>query len=219
MKKQTTRTSIIIVAFAALIATSCNNEYFDQDQNIPENGITVTIDEVVVLANQKYLVAEVFGGDEQQSFYVPNEGLIDEYLAMEEHDIPDDKMLDNSFIRCLMAVGLSDAQIPMVRRSLQAYENRNEALINKHRQELATILTRAENQRSNLLRQLMAGEITRPEFNRKMTLLRTNLQNALLRLKESNASDFSRSYRMLMNQLHEILEPRQWNAFADCLKE
>ena len=218
MKKQTIRISIFIVAVTIILA-SCNKEHDDQDQNIPENVATATVNEVVILANQKYLIAEVFGGDEHQSFFIPNEGLIDEYLAREGNTMPDDNAPGNTFINCLSSIRLSEAQIPLVRRALLAYENRNETLLKKHRQELATILTRAEAQRNNLLRQLMAGDINRPEFNRKMTLLRTNLQNALLRLKESNAAEFSHSYRLLMHQLHDILEPRQWNAFTDCLKE
>jgi hypothetical protein len=217
MKKNLIRLFVFFVVFA-FIASSCNKENDEQAQNIPDNIATATVDEAVRLAKQKYLVAEVFEGDEHQSFFIPNEGLIDEYLAGEENTMPDAKMPSNTFIRCLSSLGLSDAQIPLVRRALLAHENRNEMLIERHRQELETILARAEAQRSKLLRQLMAGEISRPEFNRKIALLRTNLQNALLRLKETNADAFSRSYRMLMNHLHNILEPRQWNVFTDCLK-
>jgi len=205
MKKNLIRLFVFFVVFA-FIASSCNKENDEQAQNIPDNIATATVDEAVRLAKQKYLVAEVFEGDEHQSFFIPNEGLIDEYLAGEENTMPDAKMPSNTFIRCLSSLGLSDAQIPLVRRALLAHENRNEMLIERHRQELETILARA------------AGEISRPEFNRKIALLRTNLQNALLRLKETNADAFSRSYRMLMNHLHNILEPRQWNVFTDCLK-
>ncbi len=218
MKKQIIRLSIFFVAFA-FIVLSCNKENDEQAQNIPGNVATATVDEAVRLANQKYLVAEVFGGGEHQSFFVPNEGLIDEYLARADNTMPHDIVPGNIFIKCLISIDLSDAQIPIVRRALLAHENRNEMLIERHRQELETILARAEAQRSKLLRQLMAGEISRPEFNRKIALLMTNLQNALLRLKESNAAEFSRSYRMLMNHLHNILEPRQWKVFTDCLKE
>ncbi len=218
MKKQLFRLPIFIIA-VAFIAVACKKEHDEQVENMPDNVSSATIDEAVRLANQKYLIAEVLGGDKHESFFVLNEGLIDEYLAREEYTFPDEKVPGNTFISCLTSAELSDSQLQMVRRALLAHENRNETLIDRHRKALAIMLARAESQRNNLLRQLMAGEIGRPEFNRKMALLRTNLQNALLRLKESNAAEFSRSYRMLMNHLHNILEPRQWNAFTDCLKK
>lgn len=217
MKKTPIRFSGFIIA-TALILASCNKEHDDQAQYTPGNAETAAVDEVVRLANQKYLHTEVSGGDKSQSFYIPNDGLIDEYLARKNHTMPEHKEPGNAFISCLTSTGLSEDQIPLVRRSLLAYENRNNTLIERHRQELATILTRAEAQRSNLLRQFLAGDIDRPEFHRRMALLRTNLQNALRQLKESNASEFSRSYRLLIQHLHDILEPRQWHSFTDCLK-
>lgn len=217
MKKPPIRLSVFIIVTAFIVA-SCIKEHEEKAQYTPYNAETATVDDVVRLANQKYLHAEVSGGDESQSFFIPNEGLIDEYLARKEHTMPGHKGQNNAFISCLASTGLSEDQIPLVRRALLAYENRNNTLIKRHRQELATILTRAEAQRSTLLRQLLAGDIDRPEFHRRMALLRTNLQNALRQLKESNASEFSRSYRLLMQHLHDILEPRQWHSFTDCLK-
>ncbi len=203
----------MIVAFAALVVTSCS-----KDQNLPESFVLATVEEVVSKANQKYFVADVFGGEENLSFFIPNEGLIDEYLTIDNLSSGLGKALNNGFIGCLRALELSEAQLTLIRRSLIAYENRNQAIIAKHRQEVAMILDRAEAKRKELRKQLLDGEITQAEFDRRIALLRTRLQAELLRLKESNASHFSRSYRLLLNQLKGILSATQWSAFTICLQ-
>ncbi|MBE0662115.1 MAG: hypothetical protein IH597_06580 [Bacteroidales bacterium] len=204
---------IVVSVFSLAILVSCNKERQDslQEQQI-------TVDEIVEIVNQNYLGSNVIEGDEQTPFFVTNEGLIDEYLASESSFENQDKSVNNRFIRCLKSVNLDDEQIPQARRALKAYENRNERIIQKHRQAFSQLHDRMENNRTELIRQLRSGEIDRVEFKRKMTQLRTQYQQALIRIKESNASDFSRSFRMLMQNLNNVLTERQWNAFTGCLR-
>jgi hypothetical protein len=204
---------IVTSIFALAVFVSCNKER--QEANRLQS---VSLDEIVELTNQRYLDSEITGGDEHSSFFVNNEGLIDEYLATGDLFESQDKSVDNRFIRCLRSVNLDAEQIPQVRRALNAYENRNARILQKHRQVFAGLHARMENQRNELIRQLRSGEIDRAEFSRKMAQLREQYHQALRRIKESNASELSRSFRMLMQNLQNILNDRQWNAFTSCLR-
>jgi hypothetical protein len=186
---------IVTSVFALAVFVSCNKERQDsmQEQQI-------SVEEIVEIVNQNYLGSDVIEGDEQTPFFVTNEGLIDEYLATERSFENEDKSVSNRFVRCLKSVNLNDEQIPQARRALKAYENRNERIIQKHRQAFAQLQDRIEDNRAELIRQLRSGEIDRVEFKRKMTQLRAQYQQALMRIKESNAADFSSSFRMLMQQ-------------------
>jgi hypothetical protein len=204
---------IVTSVFAIAIFVSCSKENQESDR-LQSNSI----DEIVELTNQRYLESDLTGGDEQSSFFVNKEGLIDEYIATESLFRSQDKSVSNRFVRCLKSTNLDDEQIPKARRALKAYENRNARIIQLHREVFAQMHARMENNRQELIRQLRSGEIDRVEFKRKMTQLRAQYQQALMRIKESNASDFSRSFRLLMQNLNEVLTDRQWNAFTGCLR-
>lgn len=204
---------IVTSVFALAVFVSCNKERQDslQEQQL-------SVEEIVEIVNLNYLGSTFIEGDEQTPFFVINEGLVDEYLATESSFENQDKSAGNRFIRCLKSINLDDEQIPQVRRALKAYEIRNERIIQKHRQAFAQLHDRMEANRVELIRQLRSGEIDRVEFKRKMTQLRAQYQQVLMRIKESNASDFSRSFRMLMQNLNDVLTERQWNAFTNCLR-
>jgi hypothetical protein len=203
---------IVTSVFALAIFVSCNKEKQDTEQQ------QISVEAIVELVNQSYLGSDVIEGDEQTPFFVDNEGLIDEYLATEGSFENQDKSVSNRFIRCLKSVNLDDEQIPQARRALKAYENRNARILQMHREVFAQMHARMEASRQELIRELRSGEIDRVEFKRKMTQLRNQYQQALRRIKESNASDFSRSFRMLMHNLNKVLTERQWNAFTGCLR-
>lgn len=204
---------IVTSVFALAIFVSCNKENQESD-SLQRNSI----EEIVELTNQRYLESDFTGGDEQSPFFVNNDGLIDEYFLSESLFEGQDKSVSNRFIRCLKSTNMDDEQIPQARRALKTYENRNARILQLHREAFAQMHARIETSRLELIRQLRSGEIDRVEFKRKMHQLRTQFQKALMRIKESNASDFSRSFRMLMQNLREILNERQWNAFTTCLK-
>jgi len=201
----------LLIALAVLV--SCNKE---RHETAPET--IDAVENLVTLTNRAYLATEISGGDEQTSFSVSNDGLIDEYLAGERHFDNYEKSHSKRFIRCLRSVDLEEVQLSQARRVLKVYETRNEKIVQRHRQAFFQLHERMEAQRNALIRQLHSEQIDRIEFKRKMTLLRDQYQQGLRRIKESNADAFSRSFRMLMHQLHGILDAGQWNDFTNCLK-
>jgi len=200
------------VALSAIfILVSCSKEKTDEP-NIKN------LEAIVEKANQDYMATEVGEGDEQNAFSVPSEGLIEEYLTKEDDLTSNEAFRHNKLIRCLCSVNPGDEQIPQIRVALWAFEHRNARIIQKHREAFHQLKQRIENQRNELIRQLQNGEIDRPEFRRKMAQLRQQFHNGVQRIKELNAAAFSRSYRMLMQQLNNILDDGQWEAFTDCLR-
>ncbi len=130
----------------------------------------------------------------------------------------DEKSGNNSFIRCLSGVGLDTEQSTQTRRALRAFEQRNERIIASYRQAFRQLTARANNARLDLLNQFQQGEIDRPELARRLNQLRENYRTALRELKASSAEAFSRSFRALMVNLHDIMTIRQWAAFTECLR-
>lgn len=203
--------NLLGLLLTAAILISCSKEKTDDsDSN--------TLESLVEKANQEYLGTEVSEGDDQNPFLVLNDGLIEEYLVEENQLESGEAHLHNKLIRCLRSVNPDEEQIPQIRLSVRAFEHRNAHIIHKHREAFQQLKHRIENQRNELIRQLHNGEIDRPEFRRKMAQLRQQLHNGLQRIKESNAQAFSRSYRILMQQLKEILNDEQWDSFRDCLQ-
>lgn len=200
-----------IALSAIFILVSCSKEKTDEP-NIKN------LEAIVEKANQDYMATEVGEGDEQNTFSVVGEGLIEEYLTKEDDLTNNESIRHNKLIRCLRSVNPDEAQIPQIRAALRAFEHRNARIIQKHREAFHQLKQRIENQRNELIRQLQNGEIDRPEFRRKMAQLRHQFHNGVQRIKESNAAAFSRSYRMLMQQLNNILDDGQWEAFTDCLR-
>lgn len=209
------KTNRLIFPAVALLAifmlVSCSKEKTDEP-NIKN------LEAIVEKANQDYMATEVGEGDEQNAFSVVGEGLIEEYLTKEDDLTNNEAFRHNKLIRCLRSVSPGDEQIPQIRAALRAFEHRNARIIQKHREAFHQLKQRIENQRNELIRQLQNGEIDRPEFRRKMAQLRQQFHNGVQRIKESNAAAFSRSYRMLMQQLNNILDDGQWEAFTDCLR-
>jgi hypothetical protein len=203
--------SATLIALAVLI--SCNKE---RHETAPET--IDTVENLVLLANQAYLSAEIIGGDEQSSFFVSNEGLIDEYLACDTRFGSPEKTFNNRFIGCLRSIGLEEGQIPLTQRALRAYETRNEKIVQRHRQAFVRLHERIEAKRNALLRQLNNGQIDRNEFRRQITQLREQYRQGLRSIKETNADAFSRSYRMMLQQLRNILDEDQWEIFTTCLR-
>ncbi len=202
---------LLVVALAA----SCNKEQPELGVNV-ENDLLPTVAEMVDLVNEAYLSEISIDADENRAFQAENDGLIDAYTATSaDFDV---KTGNNSFIRCLVSVNLDDDQSSQARRALKAYEQRNERIIQHHRQAYRQLNARANNARQMYVAQFQAGEIDRAELARKLNMLREQYQKALRELKASNADSLSRSFRFLMTNLNEILTERQWAAFTACLR-
>ena len=213
MKTQISALSGIFV-FLIVFFASCKDT---AQQELNPDAVSA-LEQAVEQANQDYRTSEVSGGDEQTPFSVINEGLIDEYLAREGDLEYSERSAGNRLTGCLRSLNLSDEQISQVRRTLKGLETRNEKIIQRHRDAFAALNAGMEARRNNLNRQLANGQLDREEFRTRMTYLRNQYQKALLRIKESNAGEFSRSHRLLMQHLQKILNERQWNAFTSCLR-
>ena len=213
MKTQISALPVIIV-FIIVFLFSCK----DTAQQELSPDTVIALEQAVEQANQDYRASEVSGGDEQSPFSVINEGLIDEYLAVESDLDNSEKSAKNRLTGCLRSLNLSDEQISQVRRALKALEIRNEKIIQRHRDAFTALNAGMEARRNNLNRQLAGGQIDREEYSNRITYLRDQYQKALSRIKESNAGEFSRSHRLLMQHFQKILNERQWNAFTSCLR-
>lgn len=194
-----------------LLSASCSKEKIE---NQPADSITV--DEIVAYANELYLHTDESNADENRAFRTDNDGLVDLYTAT-LLDF-ESKSTDNRLIRCLSNLNLEQEQIRPVRRALKAYEQRNERIIAQHRQAYRQMNARVNQARESLFLQFENGEIDRPELARQLKQLRLQYQHALRELKASNAEAFSRSFRLLMTNLNEILNDRQWAGFTNCLR-
>ncbi len=194
-----------------LISASCSKEKIEN-----QSPDSITVDEIVEFAHQAYMHTAESSADENRAFHTDNDGLIDLYTAT----LPDfeAKTTENRLIRCLSNLNLEQEQNKPVRRALKAYEQRNERIIRQHRQAYRQMNARVNHARENLLTQFETGEIDRPELARQLKQLRLNYQQALRELKASNAEAFSRSFRLLMTHLNDILTERQWAAFTNCLR-
>ena len=191
--------------------TACSKEDSEyQDLN--------EISEIVQLTHELYLKTEILGGDENTPLYVKNDGLIDEYVVTVD-DFDQLKQLPlNRLITCLQGVELREKQIPLVRRAIMAYQYRNENIIARHRRAMYQLNKGMEMRRDYWTAKYRSGEISAREFERIMHNLRIKYHEAVLQLKEKNAQEFRRSFRLLMQNLNRILERSQWHQFSVCLR-
>jgi hypothetical protein len=191
------------------LAVSCNKEEAEE--------VTLqSVDELEIFANQLYLKAEIVGGDEDIAFYIPNDGLIDEYTANEAY-FETKSNEPNKLIGCLVNVELTQEQRALAYRTLVSYRTRNHELIKAHREAVAELNQAMRERRLHLMGLVRSGEIDRVEFRRRMAELRERYVNVLKDIKTKHAFEFRRSYRFLLNQLLEILDDEQWNRFVSCM--
>lgn len=201
--------ALLTIVISAM--TACNEDEFDTK---PLNDVS----EIVIFTHELYMETEILGGDEYTPLYVKNDGLIDQYVATVD-DFDQLKQFPlNRLITCLLGVGLREEQIPQVRRSVMAYEYRNENLIAQHRRAMYQLNQGMEMRRDYWTAKYRSGEISAREYERIMQDLRKKYHRAVLKLKEKNAGEFRRSFRMLMQHLNRILDNSQWQNLIICLK-
>jgi hypothetical protein len=198
---------ILILMFSA-----CEKEQaVDQDESD-----VLTIKALAELATSRFLSDEIMMGQDETSFRLENEGLIDEYTASEEA-FTRERPQKNSFLVCLISVEPDREQRQQLGRALKAYSNRNERILNSYRQNFRELQQRMEAARQLLHRSYEAGEIDREQYRQKMLMLRERYHESIKRIREANAEAFSGSYTMLLQHLGHILSRDQWNSFASCL--
>jgi hypothetical protein len=205
---------VVLLSFFMLFACEKVREDIMTDGQDPA-GI-VTIKSLVEQANDRYLGVDVVNGRDDIFLSSENEGLIDEYIASEE-GFTDARPLRNTLLVCLRSVEPDRDQRLQIGRALRAYSMRNERLIYAHRQTIRNLQERIGNARQELMDSLEAGEIDREQYRRKILTLRERYQEAIKRIRVSNAEAFSRSYRMFLENLNQILSQEQWKAFTGCL--
>jgi hypothetical protein len=208
-----------LLAFAlmiAFIAVSCSKDKLTDQLRENETTEMMSVAEVVSMVNEQYLQPIESDADENTPFNTENDGLIDIYTATAEDF--DSRSIDNKLLRCLASVGLDSDQATQTRRALNAHEQRNEHIIQRHRNAYRQLNARMNNARQELVAQFQNGEIDRMEFHRRMNLLRERYQQGIQRIRSSNAEAFSRSFNGLMLNLQDILNARQWAAFTGCMR-
>lgn len=178
---------------------------------------SVSVEELVVLVNARYLAEEVTIGEGGLTFDVRNDALIDEYTANEQAFITVDKQADNRFLACLRSTEPGREQMVIIRRVLQAYETRNERVILSHRMAFRQLHIQMDSQRQALNRRYQAGYIDQETFRTRMQELRLRYQESLATIKARNAAAFSQSFEQLLRQLRTILTEEQWAVFSECV--
>jgi hypothetical protein len=207
---------LLVAVMIAMV--SCNKEKLaEMTPDEPEVHGALTLEEVVELANTRYMNVGITEGQDHDAFVVPNDGLIDEYTANEAVYMRVQKSVDNSFASCLRSVEPSREQVVMIRRALNAYGNRNERIIANHRAAFGQLNERVKTTRQGLFRRYQAGLITQEEYRTQVQNLRTRFQEALAGIRESHGAAFSRSYDLLLRQLETVLTEEQWGDFTTCV--
>lgn len=208
----------LLLSMVILFTLSACNKEFEEFTPEQRGEVMPSLTMLVETANLKYLSGEVEIDNQDVSFFVANDGLIDEYTATERAFTSADKQaVANSFVACLRSIELDADQRPRVRRLMKLYENRNERIIGNHRMLAHQLRERMETARRTLNMQYRNGRINEDEFRTRIAALRERYQQSLQRIRNSNAEAFSRSYELLLQRLQEILTEEQWEAFADCI--
>ncbi len=203
---------------AMIVMVSCNKDNLaEMVPDEPEVRSVLSIDDVVAIANSRYMNIDIIQGQDGDVFVVPNDGLIDEYTANEASYMRTQKSADNSFAACLRSVEPSREQVVMIRRALNAYGNRNERLIANHRLAYSQLHERMKTTRQGLFRRYQAGLISQEDYRTQVQNLRTRFQEALNGIRESHADAFSRSYELLLKHLETVLTETQWDDFSSCV--
>ncbi len=205
-------TAIVFMALTACDKDSSLTEPFPIDDSaLPSYAI------LVENANQKYLSVEVGMGSIDGAFFVPNDGLIDEYTASERDFVSADKQNGNSFVACLRSTELEQEQRQRVRRLMLNYQQRNERIIANHRMLVRQLHERMQTARRTLYLQYRNDHITEDELRARLAAMREHYQDGLQRIRTSNAEAFSRSYAFLLERLQDVLTEEQWEVLAACL--
>jgi hypothetical protein len=202
--------------FLVLVLLSCEKENTDTIISDLDKDEISTINALVEQAKIRFLNGDVNGGDDNTSFRVENEGLIDEYTA---NSTDFSRPQNNVFLACLRSVEPNQEQRPLLGRALQAYSERNERIIKAHRQNIHNLKLRMENARQQLYSRFEAGEITREQYHQQITRLRKLYQESLDRVKTSHADAFSRSYNLLLTHITKILGNDQWEMLTGCIRK
>jgi hypothetical protein len=172
---------------------------------------------------------EVLSDDQAQSLYIINDGIASDFLADESclaepvQGCSDEiKFIrDHSFIRCLKGLSLSESQSAIIKQDLRAYKGCTQDAVRRAKAVYNTLMEKYKSKYQRLWEALKNGEITKEEFNKLATELKTVFKKELreMQLKEKLDAAFKACLKTLFHSLHETLTERQWNAFVECYKQ
>lgn len=217
MKKTAYRT-ILASLLMAVILFACEKEKpaVLATPEEEEEAALITVADLVAFAEARYFSGSIDTDEEDGSFVIANEGLIDEYTA-DERGFGQSRPQHNGLIACLVSVEPDLEQRPLISAALREYRIRNQRIINAYRQQFQNIRQRMEGARRQMYEQFRSGRFDREQYRRQMQMLRERYMEALQDMREAHAEAFSASYELLLEKLQEILSEEQWEAFAECL--
>lgn len=218
------KTSMLNLKFALVLAglvafSSCKKEMVEPILNQSET-FTTPNDAVAQISNEvnaEYLSVDFLGGNENEAFFVTNEGLASAYLLDAASFDASGKSRPNQLIGCLKAQKLSERQIAAIRKALSAYEECKAVSVKRHRAAYAELHQKVEAARKDLTKQLRNNEITKEEFQKSMRALQERFQNAMKQIKANHAEALKACFEKFMAMIKEILTEEQWKGFIGCV--
>ena len=218
------KSSMLNLKFALVLAglvafSSCKKEVVEPilDQS---KTFTTPQEEVAQISQEvdaEYLSVEFFGGNENETFFVTNEGLTDVYLLESSSFDATERSRPAQLIGCLKAQKLDERQIAGVRKALAAYEECKAVSVKRHRAAYAELHKKMEGARKDLATKLRNKEISKEEFQKAMRALQERFNNAMKEIKSNHAAALKACFEKFMTNLKDILTEEQWKAFIGCV--
>jgi uncharacterized membrane protein len=208
---------ITLVLFLLFSFLSCEKEAEDLKTDNEDQSAELVIKDLVEKAGNRYLSGEVILTENDETFLIEREGLIDEYTA-DENGFKDSRPR-NTFHVCVRSVEPDREQRLKLSRAFSAYSARNERIISTHRGNIRNLEQRVMTARRQLYHSFEAGEIDREQYRQRIQALRERYQEAVNHIRASNVEAFSRSYTLMLEHLTLILNQEQWNSFTTCMTE
>ena len=212
----------LLSASVILLLVACNKEVPRDKAVSADNQISVLVDKSISAMDNQ----EVLSDDQTQTIYMVNDGIAADFLAeaacMEENGqgmSADLKfILDNSFIRCLKGLSLSDPQLKDIKQDLQSYYGCNKKALERARTIYKEFKEKYHLEYLRLWKALQNGTITREEFRNQLAKLRIAFKQELrkMHLEEKLDEALKSCLRDFLTSLNGVLTESQWLAFDEC---
>lgn len=208
---------ILSVFFLGIVLfESCSKEKaIDSESGNPQVSEMMIKD-----ADDSYNNSEVSEGDENNPFYVENDGLPEAYTIVET-DMDDAGYKRGSvkkFFKCLLTLNLADTQIAAIRMGVRAFENCKFEDIRNHRDSLHRLLTRVDSLRKDLIDSFRSGALDRKDFQKGMKDLQKDFHAGMKGVRMKHSKHLRECYREFLAAVEDALTPRQWRAFVGCYR-
>ena len=206
---------VAAVLFLLFSFSACEKDSEDLKTDNEDQSAQLAIQALVEEAGNRYLSGKIIHLENNETFVIEREGLIDEYTA-DENGFNDTRP-QNTFLICVRSVEPDREQRMKLSRAFSAYSARNERIIGAHRENMRNLEQRVMTARKKLYLNFEAGEINREQYRQRTEALRERYQEAVNRIRVSNVEAFSRSYALMLEHLELIFNREQWKSFTDCM--